>query len=414
MTQTSEITENKCPFCKRSMTAEEYEQAVKANQQEMNQQMAEERKRLEDETQRKIEQADIQREKRYEEEEKLQQKKIDDLKKLYQDQVEDLKNEMDKMYKENLSTIKETEEKIHKQDLEIKDKEITQLKDERARMKQAGYDEAKADGERVIAAKDLEIKEQQILLGRAQKDLEETRNKLSQSQPDVKGMAGEYNLKSVLTDAFPDDLFKEQTPGTNAADLTQVIRVNGEELEIPICYDNKEAKNVGPKERDKAKNYKKIHNTNHVIIVTRNISTKEIENGAIGEIDGVLHVHPRILVEVVTQIRSLIIENSRDMKNQKDRDSKEAQLYDYITSQEYVRLVEKVLEVYDKMNAMQISEEKGHQTLWKARKALHDHLSDIYKEISSGVNHITQEPSTIKPKQMRKSKKTKIKPHKVF
>ena len=95
-----------------------------------------------------------------------------------------------------------------------------------------------------------------------------------------------------------------------------------------------------------------------------------------------------------------------DRESQDDRDSKEATLYDYITSQEYLRQLERVREVREKINAMQIREETTHKRMWKERKGLSEKLADIYTEISSGVKSITQSTPAAKPRKPKKTNKS--------
>jgi len=400
MAQTTKIPEHECaklecPFCNREMTPEQYEKARKANELKMNQQMAEERKRLDEEVRMKIEKADMQREKRSQEERKQDQKE---------------KEEFEKMQRESWDRIKEQKDKIHAEQLasivETKDKEMTQMRDSQATVAQDAYNQGITKKQSENDEMGQRLRENEIMMNAMRDELELTRKKLEQKQPYITGKAGEFKLKEKLEAQFPDDEFIEEKPGREEGDLLQIIKVDGEAIETPICYDNKVAKSVRKSEREKAKKYMRIHNTNHVMIVTR-VIPKELENGLVGRIDGILHVHPNVVVDVAKEIRALIIENFRNSTSQKDRDSKESELYDYIASQEYIRQLEKILEVYEKMDALQISEERNHQTLWKCRKELTRQLSSVHVEITSGVNRITQDIAVAKPTKGKKPKKTK-------
>jgi len=94
--------------------------------------------------------------------------------------------------------------------------------------------------------------------------------------------------------------------------------------------------------------------------------------------------------------------------SQKDRDSKKEKLYDYITSQEYRRQLEKILEIYEKMDALQIKEETNHQTMWKDRKDLNKQLSEVQVDITSSTTCITQDLQPEKPRKAKKPKKSKL------
>ena len=67
---------------------------------------------------------------------------------------------------------------------------------------------------------------------------------------------------------------------------------------------------------------------------------KRNKNGLIGQKEGIVLVHPVIVVEVVKQIRQAIIKLSNFAKSKIEKESKEAQLYDFITSDNFVGLIE--------------------------------------------------------------------------
>jgi len=383
-----EVAKYHCLFCKIDMSEQAFQAALKRWDNERDVEMSAVKKKHEDDKQSALDE---------------QRKKMDTLR---MDEREDLTTDLRKIYEDKLTTVQETTENLHKEDLERKDIEITSLKDERTQNRQLGFDEGIVQSKDEIAARDLTIQSQQITINRTKKDLEESKQQLAQCQPNVKGLAGEFNLIALLKENFPDDKFEQQTPGTAEADVVHTINHNGKFLEEKMCYDNKEAKHVGKTDREKAKNYEKVHNTNHVYIVTRNIP-KEVENRLVGEIDGVEHVHPSVFIDVVKLVRKLIIESTVDGESQKDRDSKEARLYDYIASQEFSRHVKVVLEVSGNLGTLQIQEETNHKKLWKIRKALQEKLTDAYEEITSSVSSITQEPSAKKPKQSKAPQKSK-------
>jgi len=287
MAQTTELTQKKCPTCKKPITEQEYENIMKLKDKESGEKFLEERKRIEAEHGHEIYEI---------------QSEMEEIKKQYEEKEKQNKireQRLENGWNESLKKMEEQNEIIHKQEIKTKDNEITQLRDAQAIVHQEAFNEANAKNQSVIEQKDLEIKKQQIMLENSQRALDEARKKTSQNQPNITGKAGEFNFKEKIMQKFPEDQFIEQNIGKPEGDLLQIIKVNGEALETPICYDNKVAKNVGKSERDKAKKYMKNHNTDHVIIVTQGIP-KEVKNGLVGRVDGVLYVHPRCIVDVAT------------------------------------------------------------------------------------------------------------------
>ncbi len=66
--------------------------------------------------------------------------------------------------------------------------------------------------------------------------------------------------------------------------------------------------------------------------VSKNLPKREIKNGLFGEICGILLVHTSIIVEVAFQIRKTIIDLSRLSMSDNEKNSKQSQIYEYITS----------------------------------------------------------------------------------
>ena len=121
----------------------------------------------------------------------------------------------------------------------------------------------------------------------------------------------------MLTEAFQEeeDYFERSKRGTAMGDIIHYIKTPNGILETKIVYDNKSASTVTNQDIEKGQRYKKIHNTNYVIIVSSNLPKREVKNGLYGQKDGIVLVHPDIVVEVVKQIRQGIIKISNYAKS---------------------------------------------------------------------------------------------------
>lgn len=129
-----------------------------------------------------------------------------------------------------------------------------------------------------------------------------------------------------------------------------------------------------------------------MIIVSRSFPKKEVKNGFLGNSDGVLLVHPNILIEYVRTIRTIIVRMSKISESMQDQEDKQEELYKYVTSEKFCRSFEKILEVHTKLSDLQTKEEKNHKSLWSNRKQLDDDLIDAYYNVSSEIERITQRP----------------------
>jgi hypothetical protein len=87
-----------------------------------------------------------------------------------------------------------------------------------------------------------------------------------------------------------------------------------------------------------------------MIIVSRRFPKKDVKNGFLGNSEGVLLVHPEILVDLVITIRSLIVKMSKISECMQDQEDKQKELYKYVTSEKFCRSFEKILEVHMKLS----------------------------------------------------------------
>jgi len=145
---------------------------------------------------------------------------------------------------------------------------------------------------------------------------------------------------------------------------------------------------------EKAKRNREDQGIDYMIIVSRTFPKKDVKNGFLGNSDGVLLVHPDILIDLVRAIRTMIVKMSKISESMQDREDKQEELYKYVTSEKFCRSFEKILEVHTKLSDLQSKEEKSHKSLWSNRKQVGDELIDTYYNMSSEIERITQTPQS--------------------
>jgi len=395
---TSEPIEFKCPLCHSSLASEDYYRAIEELKKKVSETYSEEHRKTKQEYEEKLQQisqghkdevADLKR--TYEEKRKTLRKEMEDT---YRQQLAELKKTYDKINKDNKRHFESLEKRLKtegKKELQEKEKQLKELRREQNRLRKLAFDEGKASADLETGKLKNDLRERDIQIERFKRDTDELRKQLSQSQSELKGEAGEIDLFSKLTQEFQQDFFSRQKRGKAMGDIIQRIRTATTTLEKPIVYDNKQSDNVTSKDIEKAKKYKDVHATDYVIIVSSNLPKKDVKNRLFGERDGILLCHPAIVVDIVKQIRRAIIEISKQSESRKDREAKEAKLYDYIRSQEFSAIVEELRDIYQKMADLQDHEEKAHVRLWKDRKKLQLQINDAYVGISTGIDCILQE-----------------------
>ncbi len=404
MESLDKLSSQKCPLCSKSLASKEYKQAIS---------------QLEEKLEKNFEKKNESQKESYALElEKIKDQHEDELSESHQshkEQLAKIRGEVEESYelqskemKKNYDTLTKQSQKIseqneqqyedlekqlqlsHKKELAEKSKEITHLEQQQKVYKKAANEKAAASFEAKGRELEQKLSEKDIQLSRFSNEVESLKKQLTQSQSELKGEAGELDLLARLKEVFPNDYFRRQKRGTSSGDIMHQIRENGKSLDIPIVYDNKAAKTVTKKDIEKAKKYQKIHGTDYVIIVSANLPKNSVPNGHYGTRDGILLVHPSLVTEVTKQIRTAIIEISKLRLSSKDQKSKQTQLYEYIMSSEFSRIIEEFSAIYEKLYKLQTKEEKDHQTLWKSRNHEIDKLVKLSNDFGSGIESITQ------------------------
>jgi hypothetical protein len=387
----TELQEFRCPLCNKPLASEEYYRAMEELEKKVTEKYDEQNKKVKQDYELKLQQAFQDYESQIESLKRSHKTQIETFRKELEDankvQLEGLKKSYDELIKENQRQFTGLMEKMqadHKRALEEKDEQIAKIKNEALQV-------ARTEAEREMSKLKNGIQERDIQIERFQRKIEDLEKQLLQSQAELKGEGPERNLYVTLRQAFQDDKFERQKRGTASGDIVQRIRTTMGILDIPIVYDNKQAKGVTKRDIEKAKNYQKKYATNYVIIVSPNLPKKDVKNGLFGEKDAVLLAHPSIVVEVAKQIRKAIIEICRQSESSKDREAKESKLYDYIRSQEFTGNVEKLYSIYQDMARLQNTEEQAHERLWRDRKTIQEKIRQAYTAISNAIDSILQE-----------------------
>lgn len=205
---------------------------------------------------------------------------------------------------------------------------------------------------------------------------------------ELRGTAGELVLQDELQKEFITDKFTLKKVGHEVADVVQtIVTETGNVLATPIAYDKKMGNIVTKLDIEKAKRYKTIHGTDHVLIVTaKGIRTNRFTEKR----EGILLVHPIVLIDVVRMIRSLIIETEKCAMNSEALKIAEARLYNYVTSPQYNREQEIILDIKSQLDELQTSEDVRQNRSSEKRRKLLARLYEIIDKNKSIIGGIVQ------------------------
>lgn len=390
------INELICPVCGKSLTTHEYELAVEEIRIRIDaeyQELIKKERNVRDEA-----------EEQFQNERKLLQEKIDNMDKnhdehlkvlseSYNQQVKNLKKSYEDLDLERQKNAKEAlEEKMstYKQQISQSTTMVADLQHELEQVKENALNDAMAAVKNELHSKDIEIRQRDEQILNCNRSIDELKRQLSNTQPERKGEAGEQDLFEDLRKAFPEDQFTRQTRGNREGDIIQHIRTSsGTLLKIPIVYDNKEVAKVSKKEIEKQQYYKEHEHTDYLLVVAPSLQ-KSIKNGILGKKEGILLVRRDVVKEIAEYLRGAIIEISRNSESKKSQETKQARIYDYLTSREFCRKLESFERDDSEMTNLQNKEVKDHQIMWKKREEVMKRIRITYTAISSEIDSIIQ------------------------
>ena len=118
--------------------------------------------------------------------------------------------------------------------LRNKDTTIKALQHEKEEYKKKASEDAKTAAQQQLDKLQNEILLRDIQLVRFKDEVESLKKQVTQTQAELKGEAGELDLYTKLTEAFPEDQFRRQIRGTSTGDIKQRIRTKTGIIDIPI------------------------------------------------------------------------------------------------------------------------------------------------------------------------------------
>lgn len=175
------------------------------------------------------------------------------------------------------------------------------------------------------------------------------------------GEGAEVDAFEALRAEFPDDRINRIGKGTPGADIRQVVMDHGKECGT-ILYESKNLKKWCPDHVTKLREDQVAEKAEHAVLSTHKFpqGTSQVHNQ-----DGVVIVNPARVVAVATILRQHILQVHTLRLSEVERESKTAELYDFITSEPFTQLLSQIDERANGLLELQEKEMKWHQNNWK-------------------------------------------------
>lgn len=204
-----------------------------------------------------------------------------------------------------------------------------------------------------------------------------------QNSMQTQGEAGELDLEKILRNLFPTDEILEVKKGELGGDIRQVVKtVRGTDCGM-ILWERKNTKTWQEVWIKKLKEDVRRDKALLGVIVTEALPkdfTKEI-----GEKNGIWIVSRGFIEPLAILLRKNLYDVAKNKAITFNKQSKAEGLYDFVTSNDFIQQVEKMVDIYMEMK-MQVSRERASsERLWKQREMQIDGLLKGISGIYGGM-----------------------------
>ncbi|HSV77521.1 MAG TPA: DUF2130 domain-containing protein [Bacteroidales bacterium] len=261
--------------------------------------------------------------------------------------------------------LKEKEIAMMKKEQELKEeKETMALEMERKLLERQQEIENKA---REKEREGFEIEKTRLLkqIEDNKKLAEEMKRKAEQGSMQLQGEAQELALENLLQMSYPIDIIKEVPKGKKGADAIQTVMNNRQQVCGSIVYESKNTKAFGPDWIAKLKQDQIACKADLAVIVTQAMP-QDMER--FGEKDGVWICGFHEVKSLSFVLREILIRTHAVKQTETNKGDKMELLYKYLTSNEFVQNIKRIMENYDEMQR-QLNQEKSAMTkIWAQRE----------------------------------------------
>lgn len=299
-------------------------------------------------------------------------------------------------YEEHIKALWEENEKRKSENKSLREKEVALMRQEAALKER--QEEFELQVERQILEKQREIEEKARAKERESFEMEkvkllkqiednkklaeEMRRKAEQGSMQLQGEVQELALEDHLSRAYPFDRIQEVPKGMRGADSIQTV-VNSLQQECgSIVYESKRTKSFANDWIDKLKQDQMACKADVAVLVTEAMPAG-MER--FGERDGVWICGFHEVGSVSLVLREMLIRTHSVRKSQENKGDRMELLYSYLTSNEFVQNIRRIVENFDSMMNQLNAEKKAMLKIWKEREkqiwVVHENISALFGSI---------------------------------
>lgn len=278
-----------------------------------------------------------------------------------------------------LKALQEENDKRKEENRELKSKELDLLKRENELKEKAEEQELNLQKQLLEKQKEIEDKgrakereanqlkekEYQKQLDEQKKLIEEMKRKAEQGSMQLQGEVQELALEELLSLAFPFDNISEVPKGINGADVIQTV-VNSNQVECgTIVFESKRTKNFDKKWIEKLKQDQVRVKGDIAVLVTQTLPN---DLDRFDFKDGVWICHFNEVKSLTKVLRETLLRAQSVMTVQENKGDKMELLYNYLTGNDFIQKVKRIVENYDAMIDQLNKEKKATFRTWGERE----------------------------------------------
>lgn len=299
----------------------------------------------------------------------------------YEQQIKELNEENNRRKNEN-KVLKEKEVSLMKKESELREQqEEMKLNIEREMLNKQKEIEDKA---RHKERQEFELEKVKLLkqIEDNKKLAEEMKRKAEQGSMQLQGEVQELAIEELLKTTYPFDIIQEVRKGEKGADTVQTVINPLQQQCGKIVYESKRTKNFNNDWINKLKEDQIIAKADIAILVTETMP-KDMDK--FGEIDGVWICSFHEVKSLSFVLRDMLIRIHSVKKSEENKGDKMELLYKYLTGNEFIQNIKRIVENYDAMHAQILKEKTAMQKIWKEREkqiwSVQENLSSIFGSI---------------------------------
>ena len=211
----------------------------------------------------------------------------------------------------------------------------------------------------------LKDAEKQKMISDMRRQIDELKRKAEQGSVQTQGEVQELALESMLEVSFPADSIEPVGKGVNGADCKQVVYCPSGATCGSILWESKRTKSFSKSWLPKLRDDQRTARASVAVLVTQSLP-EGVETFA--QIDGVWVCSWKCAKGLAMALRAGLIEVGKSQLASQGRAEKMELVYNYLSSAEFQRSVEGIVEAFVAMQSDLESEKRSMKRLWNKRE----------------------------------------------